>query len=800
MLRTTFRYALRHLRKNSAYTILNVFGLSIGLACFAMIGLWVKSELGYDRFHANAGRIYRVVDRFVDESSVIDQAVTSPPLAPAILRNIPEVEQAVRIDPLDNVMTVNDKSFLEEGIATDQSFFSLFDFKVTSGNRSTLLKEPYSIVLSESLAKKYFGDADPVGQLIKVFRYDPDGNGAQFKVTGVVEDCPDNSQFDYNFMLSLNTWETIDPGVLELEGWFNNMLYTYVLLNDNADISSVQSKVTALVDTYAGAALRDYKSSYEYFLQPFTDVHLHSNLSYEIGPTGSMTYVVIFATIGIIVLLLACINYINLSTAYATERFKEVGVHKVLGAKKSQLVMQYLAESWLLGVMSLVISFGWIEVGRPVFESVSGTKFPGLYSVSSIAALFTIASFVGIVAGFYPSFVLSAFKPVNILKGQPGGLSGSWLRKILVVAQFSITITLVIGIIVVHTQMDFIHNKDLGFDKNNLVVFGVHGSREIMNAYQGFVDELTRDPNIGGVTRSNTTIGNGLGNASAIMEDVHGKKAATTVYRVRVDYDYIDVYNMKIVAGRNFRIDNASDSTKAFIVNEATVRAYGYSNPADIIGKAFEHNGVDGQVIGVVKDFNFQSLQHKIEPACMFLLNNGFSRISIRINGDTQKGFESVNAMWKKHFPSSVIQYSFYEDSLAASYRAESRFSGVFLAFSIVSLAIACLGLFALVSYSVERRSKEIGIRKVLGATINNILSMLSREFLLLVALASIIAVPAGYYFMSEWLAGFAYHVSMSVFMFVGAGALVLVVAWITVSLRTFRAASSNPVNSLRSE
>jgi putative ABC transport system permease protein len=800
MIKHYLTYAIRHLKKNTTYSLLNVFGLSIGLACFATIGLWVKSELSYDRMHDKSDRIYRVTSKFLDETSSIDQAVTSAPLAPALLKDIPEVEQAIRIDPSDAVMAVGNKSFLEEGIITDQAFLEMFDFKLLSGDRNSALKEPYSVILSQSMAEKYFGKSDPVGQLVKIFRFDPNGLGAEFKVTGVIENCLANSQFFYDYVISFSTAEIYNPEISSQENWDNNSYYTYILLHPNADAASVQAKMPALIETYLGTIMRQHKFQYEFKLQPLTDVHLYSNLSYEIGPTGSISYVIIFSTVGIFVLLLACINYINLSTAYATERFKEVGIHKVMGALKSQLIAQYLIESWVLAILSLLIAFGWIELSRPAFESISATKVIGLYNLSSITILLSVASFVGVVAGLYPAVVLSGFRPLHILKGHPGGVSGGWLRKILVVVQFSITIMLVIGIIVVQTQMEFIHDKDLGFDKRNLVVFGVHGSREVMQGYNAFVDELTANPDIGGVTRSNTTIGNGLGNGSAVVEDVDGKKASTTVYRLRVDYDYLDVYNMKLVAGRNFRTDNASDSSRAFIVNEALIKSYGYTNPSDIIGKQFEYGGAIGEIIGVVKDFNFHGLQHKVEPMCMYLLRDGFSRISIRINGDARKGFEEVQAMWKKHFPSSVLQYSFYEDSLARQYQAESRFSGVFLLFSALSLVIACLGLFALVSYTVERRSKEIGIRKVLGASITNILSMLSAEFLILVALAAIVAVPVGYYFMNEWLTGFAYHVSLNAFMFIAAGALVLVVAWATVSLRTFRAAASNPVQSLRSE
>jgi len=800
MIRYHLTYALRHLVKNKLYTVLNLLGLSIGLACFALIGLWVKSELSYDRFHEKSDRIYRVLSKFVDETSVIDQAVTSPRLGPTLIKDMPEVEQALRLDPGDAVMAVGDKSFLERGIITDQSFLEIFDFKLLGGDRNSALKEPYSVILSQTLAQKYFGNADPVGQLVKMFSYDPDGKGAQYKVTGVIENCPDNSQFFYDYVISFKTRETADPRVLEHGMWFNNSLYTYILLNPNADAAAVQAKLPGLIETYMGSTMKENNFHYEYTLQALTDVHLNSNLSYEIGPNGSMSYVIIFGTVGIIVLLLACINYINMSTAYATERFKEVGIHKVMGALKRQLITRYLTESWLLAMLSLVIAFAWIEISRPLFENISGTRVVGVYTIWSFGILFAITSFVGLIAGFYPALVLSGFKPVNILKGHAGAMSGNWLRKNLVVLQFSITIILVIGIIVVQLQMKFIHDKDLGFDKNNLVVFGVHGSPEVLNGYKGFVDELTSSPNISGVTRSNTTIGGGLGNGTADIEDVYGKNLSTTVYPFRVDYDYIDVYNMKLLAGRNFRIDNAADSTMAFIVNETLLKNYGYSNPSDIIGKPFKYEGTVGEIIGVVKDFNFHSLQHKVESTCMHLLGGGFSRISIRINGDTRKGFDEVQAMWKKHFPTSVLQYAFYEDSLASSYRAESRFSSIFLVFSIVSLAIACLGLFSLVSYAVERRTKEIGIRKVLGASASNILLMLSAEFLILVALSSMVAIPLGYYFMNAWLTGFAYHISLNVFMFIAAVVLVLVIAWGTVSLRTLRAASANPVNSLRSE
>lgn len=789
--------AFRRLRRNRTYTLLNIFGLSIGLACFAMIASWVRFELSFDRFHEKSERIYRVANRLTDGSSVSDMAITSPPLAGALLRDIPEIELAVRVDPVDNVMAFGDKKFLEEGIVADQSFFDMFDFKVLKGNRNFLLTEPYSIVLSKSLAEKYFGTLDPIGQSLRVFRFDPDGNGAEFKVTGIIEDRPDNTQFPLYFILSFKTAESINPRLPN--GWYNNIVYTYFLLHQGSDPAAVQAKLPGITEKYMAWG-KEEKVNFSFFIQSLVDIHLYSDLTYEMPGNGSISFVIIFATIGVIVLLLACINYINLSTAYASERFKEVGIHKTMGAAKRQLMLRYLTESWLLTLFSLVIALGWMELSRTLFEELIGTSLTDMYTLQSIGLLVCIASLVGLVSGLYPAAVLSSFKPVNALKGQSGGSSRGWLRQALVVAQFAVTTILVIGIIGVHLQMRFIQNKDLGFDKNNLVVFGVHGSPEIYKGYNAFADELLTHPTIAGIARSNTALGSGISTSVVTAEDFEGKVSSATVYGMAIDHEYLDVYNMELLAGRNFRIDNGADSTKAFLVNEATTKIFGYTDPEDAVGKEFNYDDRKGYIIGVIKDFNFHTLQHKIEPFYALLLNRGFSRITIRINGDTKKGFDDITTVWKKHFPTSVIQYSFYQDSLAASYKSESRFSTIFLVFSLISLAIACLGLFALVSYTVERRSKEIGIRKVLGASVANILSMLSKEFLLLVAIASIAAIPVGYYFMNEWLTSFAYHISLNMFMLIVAGLLVLVIAWATVSLRTFRAASANPVESLRSE
>jgi putative ABC transport system permease protein len=511
--------------------------------------------------------------------------------------------------------------------------------------------------------------------------------------------------------------------------------------------------------------------------------------------------VIIFGSIGVLVLLLACINYINLSTAFSADRFKDVGVRKVMGAARNQLVGQYLSESWLLVIGSLVIAFLWIELSRPLFESLTEKPVAGLYEPITLLSLGLIATLVGLASGLYPAALLSSFRPAQILKGTlRSQATGSWLRKGLVVFQYSITIILVIGILVVQMQFRFIESKDLGYDQHQLLTLGVNGSQEVRNGYVPFAQELVNSSLATGVTRSNSMITGGLGNSVAEMDDATGKKLNATVYRIRVDYDYLDVHKMKLLAGRFLSADFPSDSSRGFVVNESLTKAFGYSNPADAVGKAFDFGGNKGEVIGVIKDFHYNSLQHKVDPTCMFLLRGNFSRITLRLDGPPHESMARVSELWKKHFPNSVLDFDFSEDALASQYRSEQRFSQVFMIFSGISLAIASLGLFALVSFTVQGRTKEIGIRKVLGASIPQILGMLSKEFILLVLIASVLAVPLGYYAMQRWLNGFAYRMDINPLLSIAAVAFVLVIAWVTVSIRSIVAARANPVDALRSE
>ncbi len=801
MLKSYFTTAFRYLLKNKSYSILNAIGLSVGLACFTLIGLWVRDELSFDKFHDKADRIYRVGAVFLDGTDKMFQAVTPTPLRKALGEDLTEVEDAIIIDNNDAIVQRGDKQFMEDLLLmTDPSFLSVFSFELKSGDKQTALNNPYSIILSESMAIKYFGNEDPIGQALTIFLQDPDGRGALYTVTGVIEDCPTNSHFKYNALISFSTYEANNPADPRND-WYNNGYYTYLLMREGSNAQTLQNKFPDLIEKYMGKQNREWGIGYEYFLQPLTEIHLHSKLTYEIRETSSLSYVIIFGTIGIIVLLLACINYVNMATAFASKRLREVGMRKVMGAYKKQLIIQYLTESCILSFVSLAIAFVWIEVSRPLFESLTGKPVLNLYSPETLLILVGITLFTGLASGFYPAIMLSSLRPVNILKGQlrPGSM-GVWIRKSLVVFQYSVTILLVVGILVVQNQLHFMQSQDLGFNQTGLFMMNVNGSQEVTQGYEGFANAVKQLPGIQGVARSNTSLSGGLGNSIGTIENARGEKGNLTVYRVRTDFDYLDVYQMNLLAGRYFKKENAADSSKSFVINEVLAKSFGYSDVRDVIGKNFHFQGRDGEVIGIVKDFHYNSLQYKIEPTCLYLLRGGFSQIAIRLTGNVSKLRDEVNALWKSHFPNTIIDEQFAEEGLNSQYQSEQRFSKIFLIFSSISLAIACLGLFALVSFTVESRTKEIGIRKVLGASVSTILGMLSKEFLMLVIVASLLAIPVGYYFMSEWLSHFAYRIEPEPMVFVIASGLVLLVAWLTVSARSIKAAIINPVDSLRNE
>ncbi|MCG3120602.1 MAG: hypothetical protein ALAOOOJD_03370 [bacterium] len=740
------------------------------------------------------------------DAETFDQAVTAPPMAEALQQDYPEVENAVRLDMNDCIVRYGEKQFLEDGVLfTDQSFFEMFDYRLSTGDMNTALLEPYSLVLTESLARKYFGAENPVGKIMTLFHYDPSGTGAPYKITGVMPDPPQNAHFMFNMLGSFNTFETANPGARTSEWrYFWNGFYTYVLLKAGADPKAFEQKLPDYAERYLGEKSRELKMFYTFSLQPLADIHLHSRLRYEIHATSSMSTVYIFATVGLFILLIACINYMNLTTARSLSRAKEVGVKKVLGAVKPQLIRQFLVESTLVAAIALGLSFIFMELLQPFFFDLTGKKIEPFFSNELLVSLFGTTVLVGLLSGLYPAFFIAMFRPAQVLKGAfKSSGAGIALRKGLVVVQFAIAIILLVGIGVVKSQMDFIHNKDLGFNKEELLVLDVNGFAEVQNGIQPFRDELVSQPSIMGVTISRGLIVGGLSNSHVETVDGSGKAVSTSIYQHQVGYDYLDVYGMKLVAGRNFSPQAPGDTAgSVYIVNEAAVRVLGWGDPQQALGKPFRAGNPAGTVIGVVQDFHFTTLQERIEPVALSPTSpNRFSRISVRLN-TTQIAatIEFIEQAWRKHFPKALLQYSFFDERLERQYQAEKLFGKIFTVFVVLSLAIAGLGLFGLAAYAAEQRTKEIGIRKVLGASVANVIGLLSKDFVKLVLLANAFAWPIGWYAMNEWLQNFAYRIDLAWWIFALSGGLALLIALLTISAQALKAALSNPVEALRYE
>jgi putative ABC transport system permease protein len=802
MIRNYLKQTCRSLIKNKIYSVLNIAGLAVGLTCFALIALWVNDELSYDKFNSKYDRIVRLTGIEKRETGNVESAVSSAPMAKALKNDYAEIENTVRFDMHEELVMHNDQQILQPGILiTDPSIFDIFSYRLTKGDVHSALNEPYSIILTQSTAKKYFGDDDPMGKTLIIYMNDSTGRGASYTVTGVMPDPPKNAHFTFTMLASFKTVEVANPDVLTVDGWGDASFYTYLLLKKGVDHKALSNKISQFYGKYIGDRFDIWRHIYFYKLQPLSDIHLRSNLQYEIAATGNAKQVYIFSTIAIFILLLAGINYTNLATAKSVNRAKEVGIKKVIGAGKRQLLLQYLFESVFTAILALILSLFLAVLLQPFFYKLTG-KDISLFSFPMLL-LFLISTtvFLGFVSGIYPAIILSGFKPIGILKGAfKSSGRGIVLRKTLVVSQFVITITLVTGIIIINSQMSYIRHKDLGYDKDGLLFLRVHGNTDVINGYSAFKNDVLSNPLVSGAAVSNTLLGS-LGSGGSETVDINGNPLQVNTSRLRVDADYLKVHGIKLIAGKNFGIHAATDSIRPVILNENAIKKFGWKYAETAIGKPFIMGGQPGKVIGVVKDFHFSTLQHLISPLVIFPSGDRFSRITLKV--DVSKLSQTtawLEKTWKKNFPSALLDYSFSENVFEEQYREEEKFSTIFLYFSILSLVIACLGLYGLISYTTTQKTKEIGIRKVLGATVKGIATMLSGGFLKLVLFACVIAMPVTWYIMNRWLEDFAYRTHIAWWMFTVAGLLVLLVALITVSFEAIKAAIANPVKSLRTE
>ena len=800
MFRNYLKIALRNLLKFKGYTAINIAGLAVGMACTLLIFLYVQNELSYDRYHENAERIYRTVVDKTFSGKTMKAASNGAPYGPLLKEAFPEIDDYVRFRQSGKVLVeYQDKKFHEERFFyADASVLNVFTFPLVNGNPNTALESPYSILITETMRKKYFGTENPIGKVLNI-------SNREYTIRGILADIPENSHFKFDLLASFSTLEDIEPGALRHPG---NMYYhTYFLLAPGISAAELGQKIPPLLEKSYGEHVR---KAVTIFFQPLTRIHLHSHRVGEIEANGSIANVYIFSAIALFILLIACINFMNLATARSMGRAKEVGVRKVLGAYRKQLIYQFLSEALFLSFISLLVGVILVSAVLPLFNDLAekSIQLSNLINSQFLMALLAIVFFCGIFAGSYPAFFLSGFKPVKVLKGAIEGLSSrsSLLRKGLVTFQFSISIILLTATFIVTDQLNFMMNKPLGFNKEQVAVVAVRGE-EAGQQYERIKTEWQNIPGVAGVSAAGGLPGEGVSRIFYFPEQ-EGSDEGLSMGTIFVDYDYLETLDIPLVSGRNFSPEFSTDEASAFLVNEAAVKKLGWQEPLGkkivwptSIVKGQGRIVKEGEVVGVVKDFHYTSLHQPIDPLVLHIRPGAFDMIAVRISPDNIPGtLTQLQSSWATFDSRNPFEYSFLDETFDQQYRGEARFRSIFSYFSTLAIFIACLGLFGLVAFTTTRRMKEIGVRKVLGATMSNIVVMLSKDYAKLVVLASVAAVPLAYYVMNTWLQSFAYRVEMGIWVFFAAGFLTLLIALFTVGYQAVKAARTNPVDALRYE
>ena len=803
MLKNYLTIALRNLKKQRGYSVINVAGLALGMACCLLILLYVVDEVSYDRYHENAERVYRVTRAWYDEAGnpTLQFAQISPPIGPALQEEMPEVRHAVRIlFQGGNLVRYEAQNFREPRFFfAEADIFKLFTIPFIKGDPETALAEPNTVVLSATMAEKYFGTEDPLG---KVIRFD---NAFDLRVTGVIEDVPANTHFHYDFLASFATFTSQPWSASWATNWGgNNSFATYVLLEEGANPAAVEAKFPAFLDRHY---VLHHGASSKLFLQPLTDIHLHSHLDAELEPNGNIAYVYLFSAIAFFILLIACFNFMNLATARATKRAREVSMRKVLGAERRQLIAQFLGESLLLTGIALLFAAMLAELLLPVFNALSGKELHlfGEDVLLVVLGLVGIALFVGLAAGSYPAFFLSAFQPAAVLKKATKGSWRSRVRAVLVVTQFAISIVLLVGVGIIVEQLKYVQNKSLGFDQEQIVLTST--VRAMRQDFEAVRMRLLEHPGVRAVTASEAIPSGQLRNSIDVQAEVNGQiRPFNSLALLAVDHDFTRTYGMEIVAGRTFSKEMASDSTQAFVLNEAAVRKLGWASAEEAVGKFFMLDAESladrrGTVVGVVKDFHFESLRERITPMVMYIRPELYWVATIKLAaGDPAEALAFIEAQWQTYTPDAPLSFSFLDQRFGQLYQPEERFGQIAGYFAALAMLIACLGLFGLASFAAEQRTKEIGVRKVLGASARSIVVLLSRDFTRVVLIALVVATPVAYLIMDRWLDSFAYRIDLSWPVFLIAGLAALAIALLTVSYQAIRAALVNPVEALRYE
>ncbi len=780
MLKNHVKITLRIIKRNKAFSIINITGLAVGIACCFLILSWVRHELSFDRYHENADEVYRIISEFHSSAGEINYTnTTQAPLAGILKDRYPEIVNSARALNWPITVGTKQKSFEERVWLVDPSFFEIFTIEFISGDPNTALSDPSSIILTESVAQKHFREEDPLGKSILL------GSVRPFQITGVIEDIPQNSHLDIDCILPLAFTKEVG---LELEEWSGFNFMAYVQLQKMSSPVEVGHKIKNI--------LKDYfpETSTTIQLQPLSHIHL-----YALGGGGLIIYVRIFLAMAVFILIIAAINYMNLSTARSAGRAREVGIRQTVGAKRMQLIRQFMSESLILSTVATLAAVILVHLFLPGFNRLTGRAVELEYSFLTILMLAGIALFTGILSGAYPALVLSSHKPVNVLQGALSSRkNGAWFRRILVVAQFAISIFLIIGTMVIYKQVQFFQSKDLGYKKENILCFSISGA--VSRNYAAIKNELLNHPAILNMTRTNTTLDTTQSTATSDNISWEGKDANENIswlHVVGVDYDYLDTFELKMAEGRFFSEEYPSDIKDGMIVNQAAIRAMNMDSP---IGKKFHFWDLDEKIIGVIQDYHFRSLHDAIEPLVL-KLGLSLNTISIKIRSEnTANTIKDIETIMKKVIPDYTFEYEFLDERLDMLYQAERRMENIAKNISLLAVFLSCLGLLGLTAYTVEQRTKEIGIRKVLGASPLGILLLVIREFARWLFVANMISWPVAYFVTKQWLENFSYRIPISLWLFILSGLATFMIAFFTVSFQAVKATLENPVKSLRYE
>jgi putative ABC transport system permease protein len=811
------KIGLRKIKRQKLYSLINIAGLSVGLACCAVIILYVTNELSYDAFHKDADRIYRVATHRINVVGESRFSITPGPLGPELKASYPQVEQAIRVVPpyenASHVLVVQEeKRFFENRVwFADKDIFQFFHIPFLQGNPRTALVNPNTVVITEAMAKKYFGEEPPLGRTLQIeIDYDTGTVEIQdFEVTGVVKNSPANTHLKYEMFISMPTMTSNLPSFEE--DWLNwHAKYTYVKLAPTANAADFEKQIQQIARMCAEKYTERYNRKMdlnEFFLQPVIKIHMHSHNLREIEPPGNWHYLYIYSIIAFLILLIGCMNFVNLSAVLSTTRTKEVGLRKVVGAQRRQLIWQFLGESFLITVLAFIFAFGLISLLLIPFNQMAGTELTpaGLKQPIVLLSLFGLLMFVSIGSGCYPALILTGFKPTSVLQGKSAPTPrGARVQKFLVVGQFAISIFLIICTLTVFKQLNFMKGRALGFSLEQKLVLRVQSNlQHLRKDFEAIKEDFLQNPSITGATVSSSVPGDRTNSGYYLTSKAEDFRNAPRLKVITTDYDFIREYEIKMVAGRPFQRNTGNDEKEAYLINLAGVKELGFSSPEEALGKSFmaHYHRMTKRIIGVTDNFHYRGMQEIVEPLIMDIEDSLMDTITLSIRVENMKELmRFINKKWDEHFPGVPFEYSFLDESFDREYRYEDKMGRLLGIITILGFIIACLGLFGLASFVARYRTKEIGIRKVLGASTSNIVAMLSRKFFLLILISVIIASPLAWYSMNKWLQDFAYRINMNLVVFFVAAGGALAIALATVCIQGIRAAAANPVNSLRDE